>query len=236
MFKWLAGKIQPYIKVVDTEALAESLSSNDALVKEVAEKTDIDQKLFERTVENISAKEVAECLKDDHLEALSTALIECGIADQVRVSAKDIAEHIDASDVASEMDHAAIAEHLEIEWSEHIDYDEVANAVDLSDLASKIDTSDLNFDYDELAGNIDLEDLASKVSARDIAREVDLGDIASELDTADIACKVLKNIDISEHINLTDLRQAIDYKLLAKAILQEMALGQKDGETKKEAV
>lgn len=234
MFQWLAGKVQPYLRVVDVDALAESLSSNTTLVEEVAEKTDIEQKLFERVVENISAKEVAECLRDDGLEALSTALIECGIADQVRVSAEDVAEHIDVSDVAANVDHAAIAENLEIEWSDHIDYDAVANAVDMSDLASKIDTSDLEFDYEELASNIDVDDLSGRISMRDLAREVDLGEIAGELDHDDIATKVLENLDLSEHLKLSDLREAIDYKKLAKAILEEMAL--KTSETNKEAV
>lgn len=68
-----------------------------------------------------------------------------------------------------------------------------------------------SIDHGELAGNIDMADLAGEISYRDLASEIDADDIAHRIE-----------------IDMDSLAENIDYKKLAAALLEEMAVRMKN--------
>jgi hypothetical protein len=66
---------------------------------------------------------------------------------------------------------------------------------------------DRAIDYGELAGNIDMADLSGEISYRELASEIDIDDVANRIE-----------------IDMDSLAENIDYKKLAAALLEEMAV------------
>ena len=64
-----------------------------------------------------------------------------------------------------------------------------------------------SIDHGELAGNIDMADLAGEISYRELASEIDTDDVAHRIE-----------------IDMDSLAENIDYKKLAAALLEEMAV------------
>lgn len=182
MFKWLAGKVAPYInahitvdvdKVVQNENLAEIVTT--ALHSKLAESTP--QKVYEL----INLNDIAE-----KVDVSEVARI---VVDEVGLDAEAIAEHIDATDIAT-----------------HISVDDIAREIDLSDLAENIDTSDVanavaeNFSASDIASEMDVSDVASNIDltclAAEVAGAIDVSDIASsvEIDYEKLAKALLAQI------------------------------------------
>jgi hypothetical protein len=61
---------------------------------------------------------------------------------------------------------------------------------------------------------IDYEDLAYHVDAEDVANAIDVSDVAGHIDASDIASEVSVDTD--------DVVDRLDYKALARALLQEV--------------
>lgn len=167
MFKWLAGKVAPYInahitvdvdKVVQNENLAEIVTT--ALHSKLAESTPA------KVYELINLNDVAE-----KLDVSEVARI---VVEEFGLDAEAIAEHIDATDIAI-----------------HISAEDIANEIDLSDLASNIDTDDVGR---KVAENFDARDIASEMDVSDVASNIDLtclaAEVAGAIDVADIASNV----------------------------------------------
>jgi hypothetical protein len=61
---------------------------------------------------------------------------------------------------------------------------------------------------------IDYEDLAYHVDAEDVANAIDVSDVAGHIDASDIASEV--------SVDTEDVVDRLDYKALARALLQEV--------------
>lgn len=98
----------------------------------------------------------------------------------------------------------------------------ITNVVDSASLVDKINDCIVGFfensyradrlisrsiDHGELAGNIDMADLAGEISYRELASEIDTDDVAHRIE-----------------IDMDSLAENIDYKKLAAALLEEMAV------------
>ena len=114
-----------------------------------------------------------------------------------------------------------VAKRVNIDMNDVYEYlgvsiEDIAHEIDMDDLASHIDASDVawSMSADDVAREVDLQDLARHVHDE---LDIDYDELAEKVDGDELATEVAVNICNDA---MDDLADCIDYKLLAKAVVE----------------
>lgn len=127
-----------------------------------------------------------------------------------------VAEQVKASDPVTGLP----MDEMVIKLRDSIGIDSITNAIvdsiSAGDIAEELDTSSIaeevasSLDMYEISANIDISDVAEYVSTSDVAEYIDLSSLAEEIE-----------------VDTDTIVEALNYKRLAKAIIEELTRGAK---------